>query len=126
MALIGPARGGAASSRIVLSGLCVLAASLAWPADALAQRTRFDGLRQCERHAATHFRKRDAAFRRFIIDRSSVTEDRFAAQAGMQYVSSIYYGKAMYESGGGERTVRFICLHAGYRRGPVLVYTMPD
>jgi hypothetical protein len=103
-----------------------LAAVLLLPTAASAQRTKFDGLRQCERFGALQFRKHNPAFRRFMIDRSSVSEDKFVDQVGQQFVSTIYHGKAIYEAAAGPKHVRFICLHAGYRRGPVFVYTLPE
>lgn len=103
-----------------------LAAVLLLPSAAAAQRTKFDGLRQCERFGALQFRKHNPAFRRFMIDRSSVNEDKYVDQVGQQFVSTIYHGKATYEAGNGPKPVRFICLHAGYRRGPVFVYTLPE
>lgn len=102
------------------------AATLMLPAPASAQRTKFDGLRQCERHAGLQFRKQNPAFRRFMIDRATVSEDKYVDQVGTQFVSTIYHGKATFEAANGPKTVRFICLHAGYRRGPVFVYTLAD
>jgi hypothetical protein len=95
-------------------------------APATAQRNKFDGLRQCEHYAASQFRRHNAAFRRFVIDRTSATDDKFADHVGAQFVSTIYHGKATYEAGTGPKTVRFICLHAGYKKGPVFVYTMGE
>jgi hypothetical protein len=106
--------------------ITVLALALMLPSAASAQRTKFDGLRQCERYGALQFRKHNPAFRRFIIDRSSVSEDKFVDQVGQQFVSTIYHGRAIFEAGLGPKQVRFICLHAGYRRGPVFVYTLPE
>ena len=108
---------------VALTGaaIAVLASS-----PALAQRNKFEGLRQCERFAAVQFKRHNPAFVRFMIDRSSFSEDRFADQVGTQFVSSIYQGKAIYEGASGPTRVRFVCLHAGYRRGPVLVYTLPE
>jgi hypothetical protein len=103
-----------------------LAAMLMLPSAASAQRTKFDGLRQCERYGALQFRKQNPAFRRFMIDRSSVAEDKFVDQVGQQFVSTIYHGKATFEAAAGPKQVRFICLHAGYRRGPVFVYTLAE
>lgn len=103
-----------------------LAAALLLPSAASAQRTKFDGLRQCERYGSLQFRKQNPAFRRFLIDRSSVGEDKYVDQVGQQFVSTIYHGKATYEAAAGPKPVRFICLHAGYRRGPVFVYTLPE
>jgi hypothetical protein len=106
--------------------LTALAATLVLPSAASAQRTKFDGLRQCERFGALQFRKQNPAFRRFMIDRSSVGEDKYVDQVGQQFVSTIYHGKATYEAAAGPKQMRFICLHAGYRRGPVFVYTLPE
>ena len=104
---------------------CLIAALI--PSTASAQRTKFAGLRECERYGAVQFLRQNPAFRRFIIDRATVEEEKFAAQVGTQFVSTIYHGRAMFEAGtGGPKTVRFICLHAGYRRGPVFVYTMAE
>lgn len=93
---------------------------------ALAQRTKFNGLRECERRAAVQFIRHNPAFKRFMIDRASVSEDKFADRIGAQFVSTVYYGKGVYEAASGPKIVRFICLHAGYRKGPVFVYTMPE
>lgn len=104
----------------------VLLAALLFSSSASAQRHKFDGLRQCERHASAHFRKHNPQFRRFVIDRASVSDDKYAAHLGTQFVSTVYHGKAMLDVGSGEKTVRFICLHAGYRRGPLFVHTMAE
>ena len=103
-----------------------LFAALLWAPPAQAQRTKFDGLRQCERHAALKFRRHNPQFRRFMIDRSNVDEDKYADQVGTQFVSTIYHGKGTYEAGSGPKPVRFICLHGGYRRGAVFVYTLAE
>jgi len=110
--------------RAAAAGL--LLAALVFSSPALAQRNKFDGLRQCERHASAQFRKTNPQFRRFVIDRSSANEEKYADQIGTQFVSTIYHGKAMLEMGSGEKSVRFICLHAGYKRGPLFVYTMAE
>ena len=104
----------------------ILSAALLLPATAQAQRSKFDGLRQCERHGSAQFRRHNTAFRRFLIDRATVTEDRYADQVGTRFVSAIYHGKGLYEAAAGPKSVRFICLHAGYRRGAVFVYTLPE
>ena len=110
--------------RILAAG--VLLAALLYSSSASAQRNKFDGLRQCERYASAQFRKHNLQFRRFVIDRASANEDKYADQIGTQFVSTVYHGKAMLEAGNGEKTVRFVCLHAGYRRGPLFVYTMAE
>jgi hypothetical protein len=102
-------------------GLTVLLAP-----DAFAQRTRFDALNGCERYAAVKFKHHDMAFRRFVIDRSTVSSDRIADKAGNQFISTVYNGKAIYEASAGPKIVRFICLHGGTGRGAVFVYTLPE
>jgi hypothetical protein len=91
---------------------------------ALAQRTTSDGLLGCERYAAAEFKRRNPAFRRFVIDRASVVVDRFADKVGSQFVATIYYGRAAYDAGGGAKIVRFLCLHGGVERGPLFVYAL--
>ncbi|MEI7804418.1 MAG: hypothetical protein WCI56_03730 [Hyphomicrobiales bacterium] len=92
---------------------------------ARAQRTNFQGIAECSRVASIQFKRHDHAFRRFIIDRASVTEDRFSAMVGNQFISTIYHGTATYEAGAGPRKTQFICLHAGTDKGAVFVYTLP-
>ena len=92
---------------------------------AQAQRTRFDAVNGCERRAVVTFKRRDPAFRRFVIQRATVEVDKFADKAGNQFVSMVYHGKALYEAADGPRTVSFICLHGGGGRGAVFVYTLP-
>jgi hypothetical protein len=91
---------------------------------AIAQRTTSDGLLGCERYAAVEFKRRNPAFRRFVIDRASVAVDRFADRVGSQFVSTVYHGRASYDPGSGARTVRFVCLHGGVERGPLFVYAL--
>ena len=113
--------------KTLLSGgllVCLILPLMAAPA--AAQRTRYDGLLQCERQAGVQFRRHNPLFRRFIIDRSSIDTDRFADKVGSQFVSTVYTGKALYETGSETRTARFICLHAGIARGSVFVYTFPE
>lgn len=109
-----------------LAAACVLLAALFFSSSAFAQRSKFDGLRQCERYASAQFRKVNPQFRRFVIDRASASDDKYAAPVGLQFVSTVYHGKAMLDGGSGEKTVRFICLHAGYKRGPLFVYTLAE
>jgi len=103
---------------------CAAAALAAAPA--VAQKTAYQGITECAHRAAAQFKQRDLAFRRFVIDRSSVKEDRFAGRVGNQYVSTVYYGSGTYEAASGPKTVRFICLHAGMAKGPVFIYALPD
>jgi hypothetical protein len=93
---------------------------------AIAQRTRFQGITQCSRFATVQFSRHDPAFRRFVIERISVQDDKYADMVGNQFVSTIFYGRATYEATSGTKRVRFICLHAGTTKGPVFVYTMPE
>ena len=110
------------------AGVGVLAAALAVLAAAPghAQTSKFDGLRGCERYGAVQFKRRDPAFRRFRVERNSVTADRYARMIGNQFVATIYSGKAVYDGGGGSKLVHFICLHGGIGKGPLFVYTLAD
>lgn len=111
-------------------GLKPLAAGLALAIlvapPASAQRTRFDAINGCERLGMVKFKRHDAAFRRFVIDRASVEADKFADKAGNQFVSTVFHGKALYEAAAGPKIVSFICLHGGSGRGPVFVYTLGE
>jgi hypothetical protein len=106
-----------------IAALALLGLLLGAPAS-LAQRTTYDGLIGCERYAAVEFKRRNPAFRRFVIDRASVTVDRFADRVGSQFVSTVYHGRASYDAGTGAKTVRFLCLHGGVERGPLFVYAL--
>ena len=103
--------------------LAALIALLLGSSQAIAQRTTSDALIACERYAAVDFKRRNPAFRRFVIDRSGVTVDRFADKVGSQFVSAIYHGRAFYDAGTGPKIVRFLCLYA-MGRGPLFVYTL--
>ena len=105
--------------------IALLGSMLAAPA-VLAQRTTFDGLVGCERYAAVEFKRRNPAFRRFVIDRASVAVDRFADKIGNQFVATIYHGRASYDAGSGAKIVHFLCLHGGSERGPLFVYALSD
>ena len=107
------------------ASLAIFLAALAI-APAQAQTSKFDGLRGCERYGAVQFKRRDPAFRRFRIERTSVTADRYARMVGNQYVATIYSGKAAYDGGSGTKLVRFVCLHGGIGKGPLFVYTLAD
>jgi hypothetical protein len=103
---------------------CGIAALAAAPAS--AQTTTFRGLAECTHQAAAQFKRHDAAFRRFVIDRLSVAGDKYADRVGSQFISTVYSGTATYEAGNGPKKVRFICLHAGVGKGPVFVYALPE
>ena len=112
-----------------MSRLVTLAIALALAAPAAAApraKTRFDGIRDCERLAMVQFKRHDPAFRRFTIDRAKVVVDKFADKVGATFVSTIYHGIATYQAGKGPRTTRFICLHGGVGRDALFVYTLAD
>ena len=92
---------------------------------ALAQKSAEDGLRDCEKLAAVKFKRENPAFKKFAIARADAEEDKFADKVGTQFVSTVYHGKAVYQSGGEPDDVRFICLHGGASKGAVFVYTLP-
>jgi hypothetical protein len=106
-------------ARIAL--LCALCAA----PPALAQKSTEDGLRDCEKLAAIKFKQENPGFKKFAITRADVEEDKFADKVGTQFVSTVYYGNAIYQSGGEPDNVRFICLHGGHGKGAVFVYTLP-
>jgi hypothetical protein len=92
---------------------------------ALAQKSTEDGLRDCEKLAAVKFKRENPDFKKFAIDRADAEEDKFADKVGTQFVSTVYHGKAVYQSGGEPDNVYFICLHGGLGKGAVFVYTLP-
>ena len=113
------------SLKLALAVALLLA--LVMPASAAARsKTRFDGIRDCERTAGVQFRRHNPAFRRFMIDRANVATDRYSDRVGPMFISTVYHGKATYEAAGGPRTTRFICLHGGIYRRAMFVYTLPD
>ena len=69
-------------------------------------------------------KRHNPAFRRFIIDRAKVEDDKYADSVGTTFVSTIYHGRATYEAAKGPQQTRFICMHGG-GRGAVFVYTLP-
>jgi hypothetical protein len=101
----------------LLCALCVV--------PALAQKSTEDGLRDCEKLGAVKFKRDNAAFKQFKIERADVEEDKFADKVGTQFVSTVYHGKAVYQDSGEPQAVRFICLHGGLGKGAVFVYTLP-
>ena len=107
-------------------GACALGVFVIFTLPAEAQRTRFQGITQCSRQATMQFSRRDPTFRRFVIERVSVQDEKYAEMVGNQYISSIFHGRALYEGAGGPKRVRFICLHAGFSKGAVFVYTLPE
>jgi hypothetical protein len=111
--------------RILLIGALVLA--FAAPSGAAPRaKTRFDGIRDCERLGAMQFRRHNPGFKRFTIDRAKVAVDKFADKIGTTFVSTIYHGKATYDGGKGPQVTSFICLHGGVGRDAVFVYTLPE
>jgi hypothetical protein len=111
--------------RVAAAGTLVLALAASAVAAPRA-KTRFDGIRDCERLGAVQFKRHNAAFRRFVIDRSSVEDDKYAELVGPTFVSTIYHGKATYDAGKGAKTTRFICLHGGVGKDAVFVYTLAE
>ena len=108
---------------VKLVAIAVLCAYCVAPA--LAQKSTEDGLKDCEKLAAVKFKQENSAFKKFAITRADVEEDKFADKVGTQFVSTVYHGKAVYQSGGEPADVHFICLHAGLGKGAVFVYTLP-
>jgi len=103
------------------TALCALAAS-----PAMSQKSTEDGLRDCEKLAAVKFKQENSSFKKFAIERGdNLEEDKYTDKVGTQPVTTIYHGKAVYQSSGEPGTVRFICLHAGLGKGAVFVYIMP-
>jgi hypothetical protein len=104
-----------------------LALALAAPAAAAPRvKTRFDGIRDCERLGAAQFRRHDPAFKRFTIDRAKVAVDKYADKVGTTFIATIYHGPATYVAGKNRRTTRFICLHGGVEHDAVFVYTLAE
>ena len=111
--------------RPLLVGALVL--TLAEPAAAATRaKTRFDGIRDCERAGTLQFMRQNPAFKRFVIDRANVIAEKYADQVGNRFVSTVYHGKATFEAALGPRQTRFICLHGGIGRRAVFVYALPD
>ena len=109
--------------RAPLAGALVVALTLS-ASSAPRAKTKFDGIRDCERLGAVQFKRHNPAFKRFIIDRADVEGDKYADQVGTSFVSTIYRGKATYEAAKGPRLTRFICLHGGVGKDAVFVYTL--
>jgi len=95
-------------------------------AAATRSKTRFDGIRDCERTAGVQLRRHNPAFRRFMIDRATVASDRYSDRVGPMFVSTVYHGKATFDAAAGPRMTRFICLHGGMHRRALFVYTLPE
>ena len=111
--------------RTIAAGALLLA--LVAPADAARRgKSRFDGIRDCERTGAIQFLRHNPAFRRFAIDRSAVDVDKYADRVGSLFISTVYHGRATYEAANISRSTRFICLHGGMGRRAVFVYTLPE
>ena len=69
--------------------------------------------------------RENPAFKQFTITRADVEEDKFTDKVGSQFVSTVYHGKAAIRPRARPQSVRFICLHAGFGKGAVFVYTLP-
>jgi hypothetical protein len=90
--------------------------------DAAAQA--YDGIADCERHAKAVY-SRDPNFKSFVIDRSTVEEERFDNKIGSQHVEAIWRGRATYTNRREMRSRSFICLHGGGDTGALFIYLMP-
>ena len=113
------------ASTAVTVGALVLA--LAAPAAAAPRaKTRFDGIRDCERLARVQFQRHNPAFKRFTIDRADVKVDKYADKVGSAFIAAIYHGRATYEGSRGPHPTHFICLHGGVGQDAVFVYTLPE
>jgi hypothetical protein len=107
--------------------LGALTLALATPVAAAPRaKTRFDGIRDCERLAAVQFKRHNPAFKRFSIDRASVKVDKYADKVGATFVSTIYHGKATYEGARGPHVSNFVCMHGGVGNDAVFVYSMAE
>ena len=93
---------------------------------AQAQRTRFQGITQCSRFASVQFSRTDPTFRRFVIERVTVQDDKFATSSAINSCRRSFTAGLLYEGAGVPKRVRFICLHGGTTKGPVFVYTIPE
>jgi hypothetical protein len=109
----------------VRAAFAIAVCALGATAPAFAQGSIDEGLRDCEKLAAVKFKRDNPAFKRFAIEREGVEQDKFTDKVGSQFVSSVYLGRATYQAAGAPESVRFICLHAGYGKGAVFVYTLP-
>ncbi|MBX9845323.1 MAG: hypothetical protein K2Z80_26275 [Xanthobacteraceae bacterium] len=111
--------------RLALAVVLVLTAAA--PAGAAPRaKTRFDGIRDCERLAVIQFKRHNAAFRQFTIQRGKVSVDKYADKVGGSFVSTVYHGTATYDAGRGAQPTRFICLHGGMGNDALFVYTLPE
>jgi len=72
----------------VVAGLMIIVGALA-SNPAHAQRTRFQGVTQCSRFATVQFSRTDPNFKRFVIERASVQDDKFANLVGNQFVATV-------------------------------------
>ncbi len=107
--------------------MCVKAMALAVGAAMVAGNAAaqsYDGIADCERHAKAFF-SRHADFKSFVIDRSTVEEERFDDKIGSQHVEAIWRGRATYTNRREMRSRSFICLHGGGDKGALFVYMMP-
>ena len=111
------------TSRMVARMTALVAGSVMLAGTVAAQP--YDGTGDCERHAATFYKARDADFRSFVINRNTVEESAFEDNVGTQHVTAIFRGRATYTDRRGKHTGTFICLHAGSGKGALFVYLIP-
>lgn len=107
-----------------LTGAILFAAPAAEAAN--RAKTRFDGIRDCERTGNLQLRRHNPSFRRFTIDRSHVNSERYAERVGSVFVATVFSGRATYEGAGGPRMTKFVCLHGGMHRRALFVYALPE
>ena len=111
---------------LTIASIGVLLFTTAFADAAPRSRTRFDGIRDCERAGGSQLRRHNPAFRSFLIDRAQVTIDRYSDRVGPMFIATVYHGKATYEAAAGPRVMRFVCLHGGMHRRAMFVYALPE
>jgi hypothetical protein len=103
-----------------MTSIAMLGAALS-----VAAAQPYDGVRDCEAHATTFYKARDAEFRSFAIDRNTVEESQYEANVGSQHVTAVFRGRGTYTDSGRKFTGTFLCLHAGAGKGAVFLYLFP-
>lgn len=60
------------------------------------------------------------------IDKEAVFFDKAEVNVGSQFVSSVLHGDARLFYEGGDRPIRFLCLHGGIGVGPLFFWMLPE
>lgn len=60
------------------------------------------------------------------IDKDKIYFDKAEVNVGSQFVSSVLHGEARLFYEGGDRPVRFLCLHGGIGVGPLFFWILPE